>query len=100
MYYASYNLQLCDICHSAQNGILSCFCCSLQNALTKAKLDDRPCTVCDLVVTTCPVPLFAPFGLFAAYHNRQQLRGKYGLRMSPYADLLTCILCYPCFISQ
>ena len=100
MLFADYETATLDTCDDI--GVLFCslFCCTIQNAQTQAKLDNRPCTICDAIATTIPLPCVAPTPVCIPFHNRQQLRNKYGFSSAVCYDMCTCLLCCMCMIMQ
>jgi len=83
-----YSEPLCGCLHNI-NGCLLSFCLfCIPAASVKSNLDGRECHILDCICAPSP------------FQNRQTIRTKYGIPLSPVQDCLTVCCCMPCAVSQ
>eukprot|EP01134_Creolimax_fragrantissima_P005987 CFRG5987T1 len=68
--------------------LLACCVPCVVNATTQAKVDERDCSIYDVVCCANP------------YATRQSMRTKYGMEYSELTDCVSACLCQPCFVHQ
>ncbi|KNC79990.1 hypothetical protein SARC_07633 [Sphaeroforma arctica JP610] len=68
--------------------VLACCVPCVVDATTQAKVDERECSIFDVVC--CP----------SGYSTRQSMRAKYGMEYNELTDCLSACVCRPCFVSQ